>query len=462
VLLAGSRSLQDWGAAPVGQHTTDEFLRSRFVEGNPLDRNVITALLFFGMVVLFRRREEAIRLVRDNWPIALFLGYCGLSAIWSDYPGISFKRWTKALGDFVMIAIVLTDPRPAEALKRFLARPAFVLIPLSVLLIKFYPYLGKKYNPWDGTQSFIGASPDKNMLGMACLILGVAAVWRLLHALPVRNYRSILAFSVVLAMTLWLFWKANSMTSLSCFMMASALMVFTTVPAIGRNRLIIPLVGLSLLSVAFSALFLHVGTGMVETMGRDPTITGRTELWDELRQMDPNVLLGAGFETFWMGDRLEHLWNIFAWKPNEAHNGYFEVYLNLGAVGIGLLALVVVTGYRNAIRTFAVDPEGGRLRLAYILIGLGYSFTEAGFRTMNVVWIAFMMAATAAPVQIAAGQIAAEPVGAARRRQDRINPAFWKRTRPAASLRAPNRRALTDARGSGTPSAAPPVRTFRH
>jgi hypothetical protein len=64
ILLAGSRSLQDWSGTSVTEHTTDEFLRSRFVEGNPLDRNVITALLFFGLLVLFRRREAARHLVQ--------------------------------------------------------------------------------------------------------------------------------------------------------------------------------------------------------------------------------------------------------------------------------------------------------------------------------------------------------------------------------------------------------------
>jgi hypothetical protein len=60
LLLAASRSLQDWVGTPVGQHSTDEFLRSRFVEGNPLDRNVLTVLLFMGLLVLFRRRAAAL------------------------------------------------------------------------------------------------------------------------------------------------------------------------------------------------------------------------------------------------------------------------------------------------------------------------------------------------------------------------------------------------------------------
>ena len=47
-----------------------------------------------------------------------------------------------------------------------------------------------------------------------------------------------------------------------------------------------------------------------------------------------NPLLGAGFENFWVGERQVTLGGL---GGNQAHNGYLEIYLNLGWVGILLL-----------------------------------------------------------------------------------------------------------------------------
>ena len=73
--------------------------------------------------------------------------------------------------------------------------------------------------------------------------------------------------------------------------------------------------------------------------------------------MAPDPILGAGFESFWLGPRLERLWRAFpVFQPNEAHNGYIEVYLNLGWVGLGLIAIILFNGYRAATAVFRHDP----------------------------------------------------------------------------------------------------------
>jgi len=46
--------------------------------------------------------------------------------------------------------------------------------------------------------------------------------------------------------------------------------------------------------------------------------------------MRVNPWIGAGFESFWLGPRLNKLWAQYNFMPNQAHNGYIEIYLNLG------------------------------------------------------------------------------------------------------------------------------------
>src|SRR5258708_23523991 len=104
--------------------------------------------------------------------------------------------------------------------------------------------------------------------------------------------------------------------------------------------------------------------------------------------MDVNPWLGTGFESFWLGQRAEYLWNKYSFHPNQAHNGYIETYINLGWIGVGLLISLVVSGYRNILRMDREEETVGSLRLAFFLVALVYNITEAAFKVMHPVWIA--------------------------------------------------------------------------
>jgi O-antigen ligase len=400
VFIAASRSASQWlsslgsGGAVPSLESTDQFL-----EGSPIDRFILTGLLVVGLIALVRRGTKVLTLLGANVPICLFFFYCGVSILWSDFPDVAFKRWTKALGDLVMVLLVLTDLDPSAAVKRLLSRVGFVLVPLSVLFIKYYPDLGRGYRPWIWTPYYTGVTTNKNELGYLCLVFGLGTLWRFLEAWRDRHsrVRRLIAHGVVLAMVLWLFWMANSMTSFSCFLMASVLMAQSNFRVLaGRAWVVHVLVG-AILAVSVSTLFLDLGSGLLETMGRDPTLTGRTEIWHRVFGMMNNPLFGTGFSSFWLGKRLETMWSLYWWHPREAHDGYVEVYLNLGWVGVVLLTGVLVTGYRNAIAAFHRDLETGRLRVAYFVVAVAYNFTESAFGTMNLVWIFCLLAIVAVP-----------------------------------------------------------------
>jgi O-antigen ligase len=81
---------------------------------------------------------------------------------------------------------------------------------------------------------------------------------------------------------------------------------------------------------------------------------------------------------------------------NEAHDGYIEVYLNLGWIGVCLISLVLISGYRRAVAAFRLNPSIGGLMLAYIIAAAVYSITEAGFRMLDPVWIFLLLAVVSA------------------------------------------------------------------
>jgi len=400
--IACSRSVGQWlqvGPTMDSANSTDAVL-----EGSPFDRLIFTGFLLVGLVVLANRRNRVERFLRANGPVLLFFAYCTVSIVWSDYPLVAFKRWTKAVGDLVMILIVLTDAQPMASFKRFLARPAFVLIPLSILFIKYYPDIGTAYGPWGGPRTLTGVTMNKNNLGAICLLFGLGALWRSLTAYEEPKAKGrmgrLVAHGVILAMVVWLLWTANSVTSSSCLLMASVLMLATKFRAVIRRPAVIHVVIAAMLVVSASIVFLGASPDALKAMGRNPTLTDRTEVWGWLFRLVQNPLLGTGFESFWLGPRLAKLWSIYWWHPNEAHNGYIEIYLNLGWLGIALLAVVIATGYRAISASYRRNMPLANLGLPLFLVGMTYNFTEAAFfKMLHPVWIFFLLAiVSASPV----------------------------------------------------------------
>jgi O-antigen ligase len=190
---------------------------------------------------------------------------------------------------------------------------------------------------------------------------------------------------------------ANSATSRASFALGGLLIIATSIPFIKRRPRAVHVLVLMIVIVGGGVVLLGGGSGIVHALGRRSDLTGRTQIWDELIPMVPNPVVGAGFESFWLGSRLAQIWAANPGNPlNEAHNGYIEVYLNLGWLGVLLMALILIHGYRRAALTFRRDPAFGSLLIAYVAAAAVYSITEAGFRMLSPMWIFLLLAVVAA------------------------------------------------------------------
>jgi exopolysaccharide production protein ExoQ len=371
-----------------------------YMEGSPFDRNVLSALLVCALLVLMGRMQRMQAILRSSWPLLLFFGFACLSVLWSDYSFVAFKRWTKAFGNLIMVLVVLTDPEPRAAVKRLLVRVGFLLLPLSLLYIKYYPELGRSYNRWTGMTVYNGVSGTKNGLGISCFIFGLASFWRLVSLYEGKRLSlgsgAAVAHGVVLGIALWLLWLADSATAFGCFLAGAVLILAARRPAFAAGTPLLHLLVLALLLGGVFGLLVAPELGLAGAFGRDETLTGRTQIWAEALSMQASPWLGAGFETFWLGGRLERFAAIYYWRPNQAHNGYLELYLTLGWVGIGLLALVCLWGYGKVMRLLRRDAEMGGLMLAFFVTALLYNLTEAGFKVTHPVWVVFLLAVAAA------------------------------------------------------------------
>ena len=393
-LIIGSRTVTAWlnicGISVSGS----------MEDGSPADATVYFALIVAGLCVLKRRRINLGEILRNNRLLAVFLIYCLVSILWSDFPLISFKRWIKILGHPIMALIIFTEPDPEEALIRLMKRCAYVLVPVSILFIKYFPQWGRAYEQWSGAANNTGITTNKNDLGCDCLILGFFFFWCFSKTWsqeksPARR-NELLLCGGFLIMTLWLLKAAHSSTSLVSLGIAMAMVLFLGLRFVNR-KLVGVYVVTGIILLVFAEATFGIFSQALQILGKDPTLTDRTLLWHEVLKIPINPVFGAGFESFWLGDRLKKLWDIYWWHPIQAHNGYLETYLNLGLVGLALMIGLIVSTFRKGSRMLLDNFEFARFRLGFLAAFVFYNWTEAAFKALHPIWFVFYLIAMDCP-----------------------------------------------------------------
>jgi O-antigen ligase len=417
LVIAITGSIASW----VGMGAPRE-IAGQIPESSPLDQLIAASLMLLAVIVLVRRGREVTSLLKAGWPITLYFAFCLLSLVWSDFPAWGFKRWVRALGDLAMVLIIATDAQPIAALKRLIIRLGFVLLPVSVLLIRYYPSLGLGWDEY-GFRTFQGVTSNKNALGNLVYVVGLGALWQFLAFVRAKENpdrrRHLLAQGILLAFCINLLYTAQCATGTACFILGTALMLVLSLSLFRRSPAAVHALVLTLALVGGVGYLLGAKAAVTEALGRKPDF-GRAAIWEVVIPMAPNPIGGAGFETFWVGPRVAEVArrvNGYS-MTNEAHNGYIEAYLNLGVLGLGFIAVLFGQGYLKAVSLFRRDPALGGLLMAYFVTAVTFNITEAGFRMLSLEWFFLLLSIVMVNRAISlpetapeAGQELAVPVG---------------------------------------------------
>jgi exopolysaccharide production protein ExoQ len=364
-------------------------------EGNPIDAVVFLLLTLAGIFVLYQRRVSLAELIKDNAWLTVFVLYCFIAILWSEFPFVGFKRWIKVLGHPVMALVIFSEPDPQEAFLRVMKRLAYVVLPVSILWLKYYPTLGRAATEW-GSMMNCGISMGKNALGGVCMILGLVFLWNLLHVLRAQRSRArrneLYLMLGLLLMAAYLLQKAHSATSWTALLLSILTMVLLGLRAVNKKVIGAYAVAAVVLFIIAQLTFDIYGN-VVDVSGHGANIEGRGRLWNLLLQMDTNPIFGTGFESFWLGERLQKIWEQMDWRPGQAHNGYLEMYLNLGVVGLSIFLGVIIATFRKIRLDLLRNFEWGRLRMSLLVSILAHNWTEAGFRGLSLTFFMFFMIA---------------------------------------------------------------------
>jgi O-antigen ligase len=241
-----------------------------------------------------------------------------------------------------------------------------------------------------------GITTNKNALGCDCLILGFFLFWHLLQIWrtersTARRKELLLIVGFLIAIW-WLFSMARSSTALISLLLGVFTMTLLGLRFVNKRLVGTYVVAGIVIYVLAEATF-GISSRVIEFLGKNPTLTDRTALWNELLAFKINPIFGTGFESFWLGERREALWEAHWWRPNEAHNGYLETYLNLGLTGLLVLIALIIATYRKARLELFRNFQFGRLRLGVLAMVVAYNWTETTFKNISPLWFIFYIIA---------------------------------------------------------------------
>lgn len=395
IVIIGSRPIALW--LNVGTEVTVEDL----MDGSTVDRNVFIGLSLFAIAAIAKRNVSWSQLFVSNPWIIVMLGYGAISILWSDYPFVSFKRWVRGIGSILVILIILTEAEPGKAVSWMMRRFTYLTIPLSIVLIKYFPQYGLQYDNWSGGRMISGVTGSKNELGLICLMTAYYYFWYVRsykHNIIKNKFYAVNTFAII-GMIVWLFLQVNSKTSTVCLFVGAGFLLFTSWPPVRRS---IKSIGLYVISTAIFYLIIdwsfEIKGMIIRSLGRNETLTDRTFIWKALLDFGTNPWVGTGFESFWLGKRLQHLWSNWEWgQINQAHNGYLEIYLNQGILGLMLFFIVVIESYRKTKIDMMVNYEYGSFKMGLLMLILLYNYSEAGIKVGSIILLFFWIVAINIP-----------------------------------------------------------------
>ncbi len=422
--ILASRPITFWTSGGFVQYSSP----SEYQEGSPLDAAVYLLLLCAGLVALYRRGVQLGSVFASNTALCVFMMYYLISVAWSEFPAVAVKRWVKDCGNIVVVLVVLTEADPKAAIRAVLARCAYLTIPTSVLLIKYWSEIGRYYDQWTWTPMYGGVTTDKNALGAIALLSALFLLWDLIFgrqaAAPTKPPQASASLQrrppaprrpgppyakprprkdtvywgaqvVVFGMALWVLHMANSSNALVCFMLGAALILVLGASARGGKRLIRYMGSVVLLCglVGFVLLNMSSFTDLVlGELGEDATLTGRTDLWADVLSNSGFTLFGAGYQSFWLGNFAQNMWEKYYFHPNQAHNGYIETYLNGGWISLLLLVGFLLRAAARLRSRLLQDDSVANLLFAFLVVALFYNVSEAVFNRMSPIWLATLLA----------------------------------------------------------------------
>ena len=359
---------------------------------NP-DSSVVLRLIWlpvYGitLALILARPGRYLATLGRNKLVLLVTGMTLVSVVWSIAPDTTMRR-SFALIMTTLFGLWLASRWDWRELVLLIAVTFGILGVLSTLMALAVPSLGVDHDVHAG--AWKGLWWEKNTLG-AVMGWGAISAYAALRLDPRRRWiwmaLAVLCTALVLlstSKTALLAWLLGTGGAIAIALCRRGFGFATTILVLGLTGVIL-----------FTLILIVAPVEFLELLGRDATLTGRTDIWVLLAgEVAAHPWTGFGYKAFWAVEDGPVFWVRAgtSWPVPTAHNGWIEVALSIGIPGAILMAVIFL---QSVVRAFGRLFQGAEAYwvLPYIALIAVVSVSESNLMQQNSMgWVLFVATA---------------------------------------------------------------------
>jgi O-antigen ligase len=372
------------GLIPRSVAENDQAGQLQPVLGDRIGIIVVYLILIPLLVVHWRKIIPAVQ--RSGWIIAL----CGLavaSAAWSYDVQLTFRRGI-LLSAMTMFAIYVGSCFDWDEQLDLFGWLSVIAVVGSALMAIFVPYYGISHDVHAG--SLKGLFPHRSIMARQ-MVFAILTLWLgKPKGLPNWLRKSTLASACVLLVL------SNAATSMIALVACIAMYPGLYLLKLPRRRTLPLWVPLTPLFGMAIYLVLANFNSLLALVGRSSTLTGRTAIWNAtLMEISKRPWFGYGYDVFWnrYSPDLAGVIGVLQFRPPHAHDGYLDIVLALGRVGLFLFLGGFITCVWRAGRLFVANEiHGARWPLFVLIFFAIFNITESNIlRPLTFLWVPYVV-----------------------------------------------------------------------
>ena len=338
-----------------------------------LPQKIMQAIIFMSILIylpLYFERVKSLKLVSAT---TVFLSVViFLSLLFTEHKILTLRYILSFITPLFIVYVYLNN-YGSKSLLSVLVTLVCSLVIINFIYIIIFPYYGIMGANHAG--AFRGMFLHKNIYGAFCVYSSILFMF----AYKTSGFKFKKAYVILYVLSFVGVLKCQSTTSLVLFLLAFLCFIFfyffrfmlkDTLKVVCYFSFLITII---FLSVILSVFYEEI----TYALGKDPTLTGRTELWETLFYVaQSKPIYGHGLGLFQRPEIMHQYSLDFGWVAKSAHNSYLDLLLGIG--WFGLLAFLKPLLEKIFIFPFVKHNSYRVFSCTVIVTTLCFSFSESG------------------------------------------------------------------------------------